>query len=521
LRKLPVKKYAGGPVDLYVEGREGVDLPYRMLIRYRGAAKPAWVMLEPILVPDADPPKLSMVPPDTLIHEKGKVFQEPGIACSDAKDGAIPPVTSGTVNVDSLGTYDLLYSCRDKAGNAAKDAKRAVTVIPMLDRVAPRVVLNGSDFVGVLLEQKFIDSGAVCLDDRDVGLTVDRKGSINTSQIGIQKLLYSCSDRNGNQSPQVVRTVQVINRNAGDSAKPSLVFETGKTVEVGRGSAFADPVVVCIDGNDGNLEVTRAGTVDVQKLGEYPLFFSCTDRAGNRDTATLVVRVTQPNAIFAQQESSIDTLDVQRNPNHGFTGALKFTSYPADRYITLVKFDLAKASLPGLKSAYIRFRTFGTGSQWTSERISPKFRISRVKSSWVEGTGNWYWSEGGWKNGGEALFANYVLTDSIKAGSGNPLSSDGISSVDKAIARAENLEFLGSQEVGVAYSGLHGPGAIPAPANLVNVDLDVTGYLQSAEPALDFGILITVEGVPAGRSISFLTKEVGDGSFAPELILSY
>lgn len=520
LRKLPTEKYAGGSVDIYVEGRQGWDIPYRILVEYRGSAdNPKVVALPAILLPDTLPPVLVKLGKDTVLSEKGAPYVESGITCTDAKDGKIVPVASGALDIGTLGNYPLTYSCHDKAGNAAAAVIRVVTIIPVVDRVAPTVVLTGPDFVGILLGKAYTDGGAHCEDDKDRNLPVQQSGSVNTSVAGNYKILFSCTDLSGNRSPQIFRTVQVAD--AADSTNPSLIFKSGKLFEVGLGTAFVEPVVVCIDANDGNLEVTRTGSVDIQRVGAYPLFYSCSDKSGNRDTATLMVAVTKRTVFSAEQEAEIDTLDLQRNANHGFTGALKFTAYPSDQYITLVKFDLSKVAKAGLSSARIHFRTFGGGAKWTSTPVPLTFRINLVKSPWVEGTGNWYWADGGWLNAGNILFANYTLSDSIKAKSANSLFSDGIAPVDKAIARAENLVFTASDPVTLTYSDKHGPGAIPKAADLVDLDLDVTAYLKAADSAADFGFLITVEGVPAGRNISFLTKEVGDGSFGPELILSY
>lgn len=55
-------------------------------------------------------------------------FTDPGATANDNKDGAISPTTSGSVNTNLKGVYEITYTATDAAGNSGT-ATRKVTVI--------------------------------------------------------------------------------------------------------------------------------------------------------------------------------------------------------------------------------------------------------------------------------------------------------------------------------------------------------------------------------------------------------
>jgi len=64
-------------------------------------------------------------------------FTDPGATADDNKDGAITPTTTGSVNTNLKGVYEITYTATDAAGNSASVTRR-VTVVNDADG------LNGS-----------------------------------------------------------------------------------------------------------------------------------------------------------------------------------------------------------------------------------------------------------------------------------------------------------------------------------------------------------------------------------------
>ena len=81
--------------------------------------------------PDTANPELELFGGANAINrEAGQAWAEPGVEAHDARDGNITDqiVVTGTVDMNSTGTYLLTYTVQDGAGNTATTT-RTVTVV--------------------------------------------------------------------------------------------------------------------------------------------------------------------------------------------------------------------------------------------------------------------------------------------------------------------------------------------------------------------------------------------------------
>jgi formylglycine-generating enzyme required for sulfatase activity len=80
--------------------------------------------------PDEANPELELFGGAAITREAGQAWAEPGVEAHDARDGNITDqiVVTGTVDMNSTGTYLLTYSVQDGAGNTASTT-RTVTVV--------------------------------------------------------------------------------------------------------------------------------------------------------------------------------------------------------------------------------------------------------------------------------------------------------------------------------------------------------------------------------------------------------
>ena len=76
-----------------------------------------------------------ITPPVIIIHGSnparvlvGTVYSDAGAMCRDNFDGDFAPISSGTVDTNTAGTYTITYSCTDDAGNESERA-RTVNVL--------------------------------------------------------------------------------------------------------------------------------------------------------------------------------------------------------------------------------------------------------------------------------------------------------------------------------------------------------------------------------------------------------
>ena len=80
--------------------------------------------------PDTANPEIQLIGGNTITHSQGIPFTDPGVEAHDVRDGNITDqiVVTGSVDMNSTGTYLLTYTVQDGAGNTAT-ATRTVTVV--------------------------------------------------------------------------------------------------------------------------------------------------------------------------------------------------------------------------------------------------------------------------------------------------------------------------------------------------------------------------------------------------------
>ena len=76
---------------------------------------------------DTANPELTLVGNSVITHSQGIPFIEPGVEAHDARDGNITDqiVVTGSVDMNSTGTYLLTYTVQDGAGNRATTTARS------------------------------------------------------------------------------------------------------------------------------------------------------------------------------------------------------------------------------------------------------------------------------------------------------------------------------------------------------------------------------------------------------------
>jgi formylglycine-generating enzyme required for sulfatase activity len=158
--------------------------------------------------PDEANPELELFGGAGITREAGQPWAEPGVAAHDARDGILTSVVtiSGTVDVNSTGTYVLTYTVSDAAGNEV-NATRTVTVSDTTD---PVVTLLGDANVTHAKGAAWVEPGATASDTLDGNLTnqVTITGTVDVNSSGAYVLTYSVSDGAGNDS-NVTRVVNV------------------------------------------------------------------------------------------------------------------------------------------------------------------------------------------------------------------------------------------------------------------------------------------------------------------------
>ena len=161
---------------------------------------------------------------------QGGVYTEDGASWTDLHDGTgtILTASSGSVDVNTVGTYTLEYTHADAASNSGNTVSRTVNVVSAPDTTAPVLTLSGASSVNVEFGSDFVDAGASWTDNVDgTGIiTGFNSGSINTGSLGNYIVSYEHTDSSSNVGTGVTRTVHVI-----DTTAP-VVTLSGTTVNI-------------------------------------------------------------------------------------------------------------------------------------------------------------------------------------------------------------------------------------------------------------------------------------------------
>ena len=218
-------------------------------------------------------------------------FSDSGAIASDTEDGNLTASiqVSGAVDLNTVGSYALVYSVTDSSGIEA-NVSRSVTVV---DTTNPIISLAGNSSITHEATTAYTDAGASWTDTLDGSGTLTASGTVDVNTVGAYSLTYDYTDAAGNAGTQVIRTVNVV-----DTTNPIITLTGNSSVTHEAATAYTDAGASWTDTLDGSGNVTATGTVDVNAVGSYPLTYDYTDAEGNEGTQVTrtvnVVDTTSP-----------------------------------------------------------------------------------------------------------------------------------------------------------------------------------------------------------------------------------
>ncbi|WP_063344335.1 immunoglobulin-like domain-containing protein [Vibrio jasicida] len=171
---------------------------------------------------------------DIRVHHGSSFDPYAGVTASDKEDGDLTNsiTVEGSVDVNTVGTYVLVYSVKDSDNNETKQSRTVVvySLVPEFEGVTDTTIQLGDTFDPM--------AGVKATDAEDGDLTdqVRVEGSVDVNVLGVYDLVYRVTD-SANQTTTAQRSVIVSD---GSSYPP---YESGKTYEAGD----------IVTGSDGNL----------------------------------------------------------------------------------------------------------------------------------------------------------------------------------------------------------------------------------------------------------------------------
>ena len=230
------------------------------------------------------------------------IYVDAGATAFDVVDGNLTNsiVVVNSVNTSVLGLYTVTYDVNDLSGNSAIQVIRNVNVVDsiILDTNVPVISLIGSD-VNVVYGSIYVDSGATATDNVDGNLTssIITFNDVNTFLVGTYVVTYNVTDSNGNSAIEVIRNVNVVDSNTGETdITPPVVTEvtpvpspttymdyTFNTNEAGNliidcGALYYEDTGMIMGPGNMDLQIPGLGE------GNYNCVLTITDLAGNVGT---------------------------------------------------------------------------------------------------------------------------------------------------------------------------------------------------------------------------------------------
>ncbi len=224
--------------------------------------------------------EMELIGPREITLEYGREYQEPGVRlwfCSSQNQTRTAVTTAalkvtGGVLPGKLGVFELVYSAQYKGCSAT--ASRTVQVI---DTKFPIITLEPNPDWTPGNGEPFPEPGFTATDNFDGDITAWVKVEETEGRI-----TYTVSDSSGNPG-RAMREIPGY-----DPVRPVITLEGGAKFLLRVGQPFEEPGYSAWDNVDGDLspKVLVEGSVDQFTPGNYPIFYSVTDKYGN--TATVV-----------------------------------------------------------------------------------------------------------------------------------------------------------------------------------------------------------------------------------------
>ena len=239
---------------------------------------------------DTNPPIITLNGDSSVSLFLNETYNELGASATDDSDVTVNVVITGSVDINTLGSYSITYSATDTAGNSSS-IMRSVEVLLPPDTTPPTITLNGDNNITLVINENYNELGASATDDRDAIVDVVITGSVDISTFGSYSITYSATDTAGNMS-SISRTVAVILPS--DKTPPIIILNGASNITLIINEDYDELGANATDDRDGTLAVIITGFVDSSIIGSYIVTYSATDEANNSASVTRMVDVITP-----------------------------------------------------------------------------------------------------------------------------------------------------------------------------------------------------------------------------------
>ncbi|MDB4414366.1 DUF5011 domain-containing protein [bacterium] len=258
----------------YFPDNSDANIYYIAFTSYNSSDLPSGTPLK-ITASDITAPVIT-VTSGTDTVEQGSTWTDAG-ATADTGETVI---TSGTVDINTAGTYTVTYSATDAAGNVATPVTRTVTVEDTTPPVAPTLIgpsltnsptptLTGTAESGstVRIYHDGSELGSATADSETGSYSI----TVPSLSEGSHIITATATDGAINMSADTTLTVVV------DTTAPVITLGGDAEVTIQVDGSYTEESAT----SDGGEAVAATGSVDPDTVGSYTITYAATDAAGN------------------------------------------------------------------------------------------------------------------------------------------------------------------------------------------------------------------------------------------------
>ena len=248
------------------------------------------------VLPDDLLPTIMLIGDSSVELIQGSAYVEFGAIANDNIDGNITSsivVDSSAVDINTVGSYSVVYTITDSSNNSAS-VTRTVNVVLAPDTTAPVITLNGSASVELMQGDTYTEEGATALDDRDGVVTVNITGTVTTNTPGIYTVTYTARDNALNEVTET-RTVTV----TAPDASPVITMLGENPQHIDVGTTYSDSGVTVNDTEDGIITASvDTSSLNMSVIGTQYVYYVATDSSHNVTEANRTVIVEDNTAPY-------------------------------------------------------------------------------------------------------------------------------------------------------------------------------------------------------------------------------
>lgn len=150
------------------------------------------------------------------------------------------------------------------------------------DTTQPILILNGPTDITLEYGEQYKEMGYQAIDETDGDITskVKISGVINEIKIGSYQLIYTVTDKEGNQTRKV-RNIKIV-----DTKAPTIKLNGKDTIYLYINQEYNEEGATANDNYDGNIstQIITSGKVNSSQFGSYQITYTAKDTSGNTTT---------------------------------------------------------------------------------------------------------------------------------------------------------------------------------------------------------------------------------------------